>query len=266
MAQTLKDKVGLDGRAASDLAEDCARNWPDPSVAKIAAAAAEAGTPLDSRAILQIEKLIASSQKQTQQQIGTLQKQMLEGKQAFQASSLEAKEIQKAVEASLKTLRTEQSVSTSSRRTEALEAEQLQQALEQSLNLMRKESLERESKWKEEAPKKSRADDDGGIGGSGDSDQDDSRDRDRDDSREGSGPSPRAIAREEWQIGQLVLAKEDRRGEFTEAEIVKTDRKLGVQVKWADSGVEKWLRSDMWAARLKESCRNEESPRVKLRK
>eukprot|EP00663_Eupelagonemidae_sp_cell21sb_P010106 gene10106-biopygen7413 len=151
MAQTLKDKMDIDGRAASDLAEDCAKNWPDPRVAKLAADLAEAGAPLDSNAMQRIEKLIAA-QEQTQKQIGVLQEQMLEGKQESRASSLESKGIQKAVEASLEKLRTEQTKSiTQSRRREALETEQLKRAIDQSLELMRKESLDREAKWKEES-------------------------------------------------------------------------------------------------------------------
>eukprot|EP00663_Eupelagonemidae_sp_cell21sb_P008865 gene8865-biopygen2453 len=149
MAQVLKEKVGLDGRAATDMANDCTRNWPDPRVAKLAAVAAEEGVPLDSRALQQIETLV-SAQKQTQGQIETLQKQMLEGSQAVLASSKESKEIKKAIEASLLTLRNEQSKSlSSSRRGEALEAEQLQRAIDKSLDQMRKETLDRENKWKE---------------------------------------------------------------------------------------------------------------------
>eukprot|EP00663_Eupelagonemidae_sp_cell21sb_P012321 gene12321-biopygen7565 len=467
------------GGRGKELAEDCARSWPDPRVVKLAAAAAEGGTPLDSRTMQQIENLVAA-QIQTQEQLGTLQKQMLEGRQAFQASSSESKQIQKAVEASLETLRTEQSRHLSStRRVESLEAEQLQRALDQSLNIMRKDSLDRENKWKEEsleeilrrirsedvqrlekitidlrkeitrlqhverefgrvkhentvlqtnlteattklkreckesgilrqllgriwfreesqerdglwriesaarskitnalaqlkletseecgrrelmqelsappcnidndwqmmqgakwlsaiidpesgirgfsvepgrasdtgppalvetpeqnrrrksgardpeiqqssmiskaaglavrlyesfspAPKKSRGDENDGGPKSDDSDGDagDSRDRDRDDSRTGSGPSPRPLAREKWTVGQLVLAKEDRKGGFADAEIINIDNKLGVQLKWAGSGGEKWLRKDMWADRLKDSCRIEETTAAKQR-
>ena len=481
MAQVLKTKVGLDESSAADMAKDCARNWPDPRVAKLAAVAAEGGTPLDPRAMQEIEKLVAS-QKRTQDQIGALQKQIVEGRQAFQASSSESKEVQKAVEASLKAWRSEQSSMSSSRRGEALEAEQLQRALDESLKQMRKDSLDRETKWKEEtleevlrkirsedvkrlegitlglrkeitrlqlverelgkvkhekavlqtnlmetemkldrereesktlrqllgrsrlgeeaqgriavqsseradrsglsglsdavgvlnfqaseelnrrklmrefltlpctidndwvsmewakwesaildpdsgirglslqpgrasdaeppalvetpdqnrrrksgardpeiqsssmtsrvaglairlyesispAPKKSRAGEEDRAVQSEDSEgnADIGRDRDRDNRRinpedgtqstSASGQS--AEKRSEWRVGQLVLAKEDRKGDFREAEIVQTDKKLGVQVKWAESGGEKWLRKDMWAERLKESCRIE---------
>ena len=470
MAQVLKDKIGLDGRAASDLADDCARNWPDPRVAKLAAAAAEGGIPLDSSAMRQIETLI-EAQKQTQDAVGTLQKQILEGKQAFQESSSESKEIQKAVEASLKVWRSEQSKAmSSSRRVGALEAEQLQRALDDSLAQMRKDSLAREKKWKEEsleevlqkirsedvrrlegiifnlrkeitrlqlverelgkvkhenatlqtklvangmkleqeckesgklqqilgriwlgeesqgrdalqsnetaerlalsnavgvlrlqvvedsgrrdlmrefstppctidnewelmqraqwvsaivdpdsgirgfslqpgrasdaeppalvetpeqnrrrksdsrdpemqsvsmtsrvaglamklfetlspAPKKSRAgEDEAGKSEESDRDADISRDRDRDDHRADLESSTRPVVRLEWRVGQMVLAKEDRRGDFREAEILQIDNKLGVQLKWPESGGVKWLRKDWWAERLKESCRIE---------
>eukprot|EP00663_Eupelagonemidae_sp_cell21sb_P003592 gene3592-biopygen3497 len=453
MAQVLKDKVGLDGRAASDMAEDCARDWPDPRVAKLAAAAAEGGTPLDSRTIQQIEQLVASqkqtqeqlvkSQKQTQEQLGTLQKQILEGRQAFQATSSESKQIQKAVEASLATFRAEQSrtkdetlesvlqkirsedvkrlektildlrkemtrlqigerdldrvkhengvLRTKLTATELKlerqfkESGLLRQLLERVWfaedsqgrdGLRRMESADRlrmsntlgllelggseecgrreltrkfsappcniDNEWEmmegakwvsaiidpeagirgfsvqpgrasdaeppalvetpdhnrrrksgardsenqqssmisratglavrlyesfSPAPKKSRADENDGPPKSEDSDRemDDSRDRDRDDSREGSDPSPRPLAREKWKIGQLVLAKEERKGDFADAEIINIDNKLGVQVKWAESGGEKWLRKNMWEDRLKESCRIEGSSAAKQR-
>eukprot|EP00663_Eupelagonemidae_sp_cell21sb_P012517 gene12517-biopygen7588 len=117
------------------------------------------------------------------------------------------------------------------------------------------------------APKKSRGDENDGGPKSEDSDreEDDSRDRDRDNSREGSGPSPRPLAREKWEIGQLVLAKEDKKGGFADAEIINIDSRMGVQVKWAESGGEKWLRKNMWAERLKESCRSEETTAAKQR-
>eukprot|EP00663_Eupelagonemidae_sp_cell21sb_P011274 gene11274-biopygen6890 len=47
----------------------------------------------------------------------------------------------------------------------------------------------------------------------------------------------------EWRVGQPVMAKEERKGEFKEAEIVKIDKRLGVQLKWESTGVEKWLRN-----------------------
>jgi hypothetical protein len=117
------------------------------------------------------------------------------------------------------------------------------------------------------APKRSRAGEEERVLQSEDSegDADTGRDRDRDnrriDSEDGtqgtSASGQSAEGRSEWRVGQLVLAKEDRRGDFREAEIIQLDKKLGVQVKWAESGGGKWLRKDMWAERLKESCRIE---------
>eukprot|EP00663_Eupelagonemidae_sp_cell21sb_P012994 gene12994-biopygen7322 len=116
------------------------------------------------------------------------------------------------------------------------------------------------------APKKTRASVDDGEGSEDfELEAINSRDRDRDDSRIDSGPSPRPNAQEELQIGQLILAKEDRKGEFTEAKILKIDRRWGVQVEWAESGTLKWLRKDLWPQRLKESCRVTESPAVEER-
>eukprot|EP00663_Eupelagonemidae_sp_cell21sb_P010810 gene10810-biopygen7467 len=475
---TRKDKCGMDGRAASEMADDCAQNWPDPRVAQLAATFSEAGAPLNSHVMQQIEKLV-TAQEQTQKQIGVLQKQMLDDKQEFRASSLESKGMQKAVEASLATLRAEQSRSVASRRGDALEAEQLQRALDQSLESMRKETLAREAKWKGEdledllrrirsedvrrlekntfdlrneiarlqlverelgrmkhehtvvqtkltqtqsqlqreckesavlrqllgqiwfgeesqgrgglqriesaarlrmsntlgllklealeqhdrrelmwkfsappcnmeneweamqvakwmsavidpdsgirgyslqpgrasdaeppalvetpdqnrrrksdardpdlqqssmtsrvtglairlyetlspAPKKSKPGENEAAESAQHSDQSasNSRDRDRDDSRVGSGTPPRQIADEKWQIGQLVLAKEERKGEFGHAEVMQIDPRLGVRVKWAESGALKWLRKDLWADRLKESCRAETASAAELR-
>ncbi len=108
------------------------------------------------------------------------------------------------------------------------------------------------------APKKSRAgEDEAGKSEESDRDAGISRDRDRDDHRADLESSTRPVVRLEWRVGQMVLAKEDRRGDFRETGILQIDNKLGVQLKWPESGGVKWLRKDWWAERLKESCRIE---------